>query len=104
MLPSQTDATHPDSQFLIKGAQDLVREATSATADKADALLAQGSSMLKAATDRVIDMQRTAIQNGKKIAGSTDEYVRENPWKALGITAGAAALVAALVATVIARR
>jgi ElaB/YqjD/DUF883 family membrane-anchored ribosome-binding protein len=98
MLPTQIDATHTDSQSLLKNAKDMVRAATSATADKADALLAQGSGMLKSATGKAVELEKAAIQGGKSIAGSTDEYVRDNPWKAVGIAAGAAALVAAVVA------
>jgi ElaB/YqjD/DUF883 family membrane-anchored ribosome-binding protein len=31
------------------------------------------------------------VQSAKNVAGSADEYVRQNPWVAIGLIAGAAA-------------
>jgi ElaB/YqjD/DUF883 family membrane-anchored ribosome-binding protein len=40
---------------------------------------------------------RIAIDNTRKAAKATDDYVHENPWKAIGVTAVAALLVGALI-------
>ena len=98
MLPSKIETVHTDMRTLVKDAQDLFREATSATGEKAEALRAKGMSMLDAATAKAQDMQAAAIETGKEIAESADDYVRENPWQAVAIAAGAGLLIGVLIA------
>ena len=98
MLSSKIETVHTDMRTLVKDAQDLFREATSATGEKAEALRAKGMSMLDAATAKAQDMQAAAIETGKEIAESADDYVRENPWQAVAIAAGAGLLIGVLIA------
>ena len=43
---------------------------------------------------------QTTVQDGAKYAmTTTDEYVRSNPWRAVGIAAGVGALIGFLAAT-----
>ncbi|CAN5123257.1 hypothetical protein BH11PSE11_BH11PSE11_24230 [soil metagenome] len=98
MLTSKIETTQAEAKNMLQGAQDLAREATSAASEKADELLGKGSNILKTAADKAMNMQAVAVKQGKKIAGSTDEYVRDNPWKSVGIAAGAAVLLGAVIA------
>ena len=41
------------------------------------------------------DIQRLVTKRGKEAATATDEFVRENPWAALGVAIGCAGSVAA---------
>jgi hypothetical protein len=68
MLPSKIATAHTDPQTLANGARNLA----SATAEKAEHLFAKGCNILKTATATVIDIPTDAIQNSKKLAGSTD--------------------------------
>jgi ElaB/YqjD/DUF883 family membrane-anchored ribosome-binding protein len=38
-------------------------------------------------------VQAAAIEAGKEIAATTDDYVQENPWRAIAISAGIGLLV-----------
>src|ERR1035437_11118072 len=98
MLSSKIETVHTDMRTLVKDAQDLFREATSATGEKVEALRAKGMSMLDVATAKAQERQAAAIETGKEIAESADDYVRENPWQAVAIAAGAGLLIGVLIA------
>lgn len=43
------------------------------------------------------DIQRLVTKRGKEAATATDEFVRENPWAALGVAAAVGCLVGFLI-------
>ncbi len=92
-----TIKTRSDIKGLLMDAQDLFRDATSATGSKADELRSKGLTLLDAAIEKAQDAQTAAVTTSKEIAQSAGEYVRENPWKAVAIVAGAALLASLLV-------
>jgi ElaB/YqjD/DUF883 family membrane-anchored ribosome-binding protein len=98
MLSSNIKTVQSDMRTLVRDAQDLFREATTATGEKADALRARGLSLLDTALAKAQDMQAAALETGKEMAESADAFVQENPWKAVGIAAGVGLLVGVLIA------
>ncbi|KRB94107.1 DUF883 family protein [Noviherbaspirillum sp. Root189] len=96
MLNSNIKTVRNDMRTLIKEAQDLFREATQSTGGKADELRAKGLSLLDTAMDRAQEVQGIAVEKSKVAAQSTDEFVQTNPWKAVGIAAGAGLVVGLL--------
>jgi ElaB/YqjD/DUF883 family membrane-anchored ribosome-binding protein len=92
-----TIKTRSDLKSLLMDAQDLFRDATSATGSKADELRNKGLSLLDTAIEKAQDAQSVAVTTSKEIAESAGDYVRENPWKAVAIVAGAALLASLLV-------
>lgn len=73
---------------LVKDAQELFREAAAATGDKADELRNKGLIMLEAAVEAAHNAQAVAVRKSKEVAACTDDYVHENPWRAVAIAAG----------------
>ena len=98
MLSSNLKTVRTDMKTLVKDAQDLFREATSATGEKAELLRSQGLTLLDAAMSKAQEVQTAAMETGKEMAESTDTYVQENPWKAVAISAGAGILIGMLIA------
>lgn len=98
MLSSNLKTVRTDMKTLVKDAQDLFREATSATGEKAELLRTQGLDLLDTALVKAQEVQTAAIQTGKEVAESTDTYVQENPWKAVAISAGVGVLIGMLIA------
>lgn len=82
-----------DMKTLVKDAQELFHEAAAATGEKADELRAKGMNLLDAAIVKAQNAQAVAIEKGKAAAATTDEYVQENPWRAVAISAGVGLLV-----------
>ncbi|HEX3914044.1 MAG TPA: hypothetical protein VHW71_11085 [Steroidobacteraceae bacterium] len=46
---------------------------------------------VKSARSAIADANSAAMETFKNVANSADEYVRENPWVAIGLIAGVAA-------------
>jgi ElaB/YqjD/DUF883 family membrane-anchored ribosome-binding protein len=89
MLESNIKTVRNDMRTLIKDAQDLFREATSNTGVKAEDLRNKGLTLLDTAMERAQEVQAAAVETGKEVAQTTDEFVQENPWAAVAIAAGA---------------
>ena len=96
MQTSNIKTVRNDMRTLIKEAQDLFREATYNTGDKADELRARGLALLDTAMERAHEVQAIALEKGKVAAQTTDDFVRERPWQAVGVAAGAGLLIGLL--------
>jgi ElaB/YqjD/DUF883 family membrane-anchored ribosome-binding protein len=97
MTTSKLKTTRNDMKSLVRDAQELFREATSATGEKAEELRSKGLNLLDTAMEKAHDVQAAAIETGKEIAGKTDDYVHENPWRAVAISAGVGVLLGFLI-------
>jgi ElaB/YqjD/DUF883 family membrane-anchored ribosome-binding protein len=98
MIQTNVKTARTDMRTLVKDAQDLFRQATSATGDKAELLRTQGLNLLDSAVSKAQEVQAAAVQTGKEVAETTDTYVQENPWKAVAISAGVGVLIGMLIA------
>ncbi len=81
-------------------AEDLLGQAAIETGTKANELRSQVAAKLTAARSKLQKLQEDAVDRAKAAAQVTDEYVRDNPWQAIG----AAAAVGFLIGVVISRR
>lgn len=82
-----------DVQNVVTEAQDLLKTVKDEGASKLDDVKSRVSSQYDAAREKFGELQ-TTVQDGAKAAmTTTDEYVRGNPWRAVGIAAVAGALV-----------
>ncbi|MDB5777279.1 MAG: hypothetical protein JWP38_3412 [Herbaspirillum sp.] len=84
-----------DVGTLLNEAQDLFREAATATALKADELRTRGMALLEDAATQAQAMRSTVVASGKELVANTDEYVNRNPWRAVAIST-AVGLIAGL--------
>lgn len=98
MFESKISSADHELKALVRDAQALFDEATAAGGAKAEELRAQGMKMLDHAIAVAHDLQETAIRKGRKIAHDADDYVHENPWRAIGIAGVAGLLIGMLIA------
>lgn len=97
MLTSNIKTVRNDMKTLVRDAQELFREATAATGEKAEELRNKGLVMLEAAMEKAHEIQTVAVEKGKQAAQSTDEFVHEHPWKAVAISAGIGLVIGMLI-------
>jgi ElaB/YqjD/DUF883 family membrane-anchored ribosome-binding protein len=81
-------------------ADSLLKQAASATGERAAELRSQVEAKLLAAKLKLYDLQDDAFDTAKAAARATDDYVRDNPWQ--GVGAGAA--IGFLLGVLISRR
>ena len=102
-IAKEKDKLVQDFNEVVTDAEQLLKSVASAGGDKAQALRADVEESLRAARVRLADLQRQAIAQTKALAKSTDAYVHENPWRAVGIAAGVATAVGLLLGLLINR-
>ena len=98
MLTSNIKTVRNDMKTLLKDAQELFREASEVTGEKAEELRAKGLVLLDTAMEKAQEAQAVALEKGKAAAQGADEFVHQNPWKAVAISAGVGMLIGMLVA------
>jgi ElaB/YqjD/DUF883 family membrane-anchored ribosome-binding protein len=91
------DALVKDFTEVLTEADSLLKQATKESGEKASDLRAQVEAKLRAAKLKLQDMQDDAMDRAKATARATDEYVRDNPWQALGVAAALGVLVGLLI-------
>lgn len=97
MLTSNIKTVRNDMKTLVKDAQDLLREAGMASGEKAEELRTKGLALLDVAMEKAHEVQIVALEKGKVAAQTTDQFVHEHPWKAVGIAAGIGLVVGMLI-------
>jgi len=86
-----------DIKVVLSDAEDLLKQAASATGERATELRATALSRLKQAKEKAADMQASVIEKSKQVARVTDDYVHEHPWTSIGVALGVGALIGLLV-------
>jgi ElaB/YqjD/DUF883 family membrane-anchored ribosome-binding protein len=77
-----------------EGMSNSVRNVGEVTASAAQRV----SDSLKRGRAALADMQAVASERAKECMHTTDTYVRENPWQAVGIAAGLGLVIGLLIA------
>ena len=86
-----------DVKSLISDADDTFRAMASATGEKAAELGERLRVKLRNAKEKMGDVQEVVADRAKAAARATDDFVHDNPWKAVGIAAGVGFLIGLLV-------
>ena len=77
-----------DVKVLTKDVQELLKATASVVGEKASEARVKVEESLKVAQDKLATVHESAKAKGKEAITATDEYVRDNPWNAVGIAAG----------------
>ncbi len=72
---------------VISDAQEILDSTKNATGEKIAALRESISIKLRDAKERLQDAEAAIVERSKACARATDDFVNDNPWKAVGIAA-----------------
>lgn len=72
---------------VIADAEALIKATANQGGEKVDQLRSQAEASLASAKDKIEDLHEDLIEKGREAVKATDDYVQENPWKAVGIAA-----------------
>jgi ElaB/YqjD/DUF883 family membrane-anchored ribosome-binding protein len=98
MGENTTSSLLDESQSILQKTEKLISDAASATGKEAEALQARVLAGLQEAKSRLIEAEDLTVEKAKIAAKVTDEYVHENPWKAIGIGAAVGVVIGMLIA------
>ncbi len=86
-----------DLRIVISDAEDLLRATASQAGEKAAAAREKIQDSLHRAKIKLAEAEDIMIDNARQAARATDEYVHDNPWRAVGIAAGVGLLIGLLI-------
>ena len=86
-----------DLRVVVADAEELLRATAGQAGEKVSAVRDRIQENLVAAKENLAAAQESVVIKTKQAARVTDEYVHENPWKAVGIGAGAGLIIGMLI-------
>ncbi|MGZ5037809.1 MAG: DUF883 family protein [Usitatibacter sp.] len=87
-----------DFRAVMTDAQDLLESLGNEGGARLDEVKSRAKSSIALAQRRVTELQSNAIARAKAAARGTQEYVSDNPWRAIGIGAGVGVVIGYLAA------
>lgn len=75
-----------DLRVVVADAEELLKATANQTGERIVAARAKAEESLKAAKIRLAEAQAVVVEKTKVAAKAADDYVRANPWKAVGIS------------------
>ncbi|MEJ7805415.1 MAG: DUF883 domain-containing protein [Telluria sp.] len=100
-IPTKTgtrDQLMSDLKTVIQDAESWLRNGSQMTGEELAMARAKFERTLSGAKADLIRFEETVVQRTKDAAKATDEFVTENPWKAVGVGAAAGILIGMLIA------
>jgi ElaB/YqjD/DUF883 family membrane-anchored ribosome-binding protein len=87
-----------DLKAVVADAEELLKATASQTGERIAAARAKAEESLKAAKARLAEQETAVMAKTKAAAKATEDYVRANPWKGVGIAAAIGLVLGILVA------
>jgi ElaB/YqjD/DUF883 family membrane-anchored ribosome-binding protein len=100
-IPTQTGARDQllsDLKTVIQDAEAWLRHSGHLTGEEFKAARARFERTLVKAKEDIVRLEEVAVEKAKVAAKATDEYVKENPWKAVGLGTAVGVVIGMLIA------
>lgn len=97
MTMVQKDKLMNDLRVVIADAEEMLRMTADEVGEGAADLRSRLQARLNQAKADLQHLQEVAVAKAKAAGHATDEFVHENPWKAIGIAAGIGLVVGLLI-------
>ena len=91
------DKLAQDLKIVISDAEELLRATASQAGEKVSVAREKIQDSLRHAKVKLAEVEDILVDKGKLAARATDEYVHDNPWKAVGIAAGVGLIIGMLI-------
>jgi ElaB/YqjD/DUF883 family membrane-anchored ribosome-binding protein len=100
-IPTQTgtrDQLLSDLKSVVQDAEAWLRHSGQMTGEQFEAAKAKFERTIVKAKDDIIRLEEAVVEKTKIAAKATDEYVQENPWKAVGVGTAIGVVIGLLIA------
>lgn len=95
--PPNRDRLVQDMRVVIADAEDLLRATANQAGEKISVARERIEDSLHQAKVKLAEAEALVSERAKEAARYTDEYVHENPWRAIGVAAGIGLLLGLLI-------
>ena len=100
-MPEFTDVSKDklvaDMKVVIADAEELLKATASAAGDRVSAARSRMEDSLRTERIKLAEAQEVVVDKAKAAARATDDYVHANPWRSVGIAAGAGLVIGMLI-------
>ena len=86
-----------DLRIVVSDAEELLRATASQAGEKVSEARERIQENLAVAKEHLAAVQQRVAEKTRQAARVTDDYVHENPWRAVGIAAGVGLIVGLLI-------
>lgn len=93
----QKDKLMADLRTVISDAEDLLRLGADQTGASATEWRAKVEDRLSRAKHKLADLQDSVVSKARAAGHAADDYVHENPWKAVAAAAGVGLIIGLLI-------
>jgi ElaB/YqjD/DUF883 family membrane-anchored ribosome-binding protein len=98
-ITDSKDKLMQEMKLVVADAEELLRATANQAGEGAASARARIQESLQVAKERLmIEAGDSAIERTRQAAKDTDQYVHDNPWQAIGISACVGAIVGMLIA------
>lgn len=91
------DRLAADLKRVIASAEELLAASTSQSADRIASARSRLESVLGDARVQLQDAEAALVERAKEAAATTERSIRDNPWKAVGLSAGVGLLLGVII-------
>lgn len=96
--PGARDQLMSDLKSVIADAEQWLRHGGQLTGDELAAAKAKFERTISGAKADLMRLEAAVVERTKEAAKATDEFVHENPWRAIGISAAVGLAVGVIIA------
>lgn len=86
-----------DLKLVVADAEDILRATAGAAGDKVAEMRQKIEVSLRDAKERLADVEAAVVDKAKAAAVATDDFVHEQPWKAVGVAAAIGLAIGVLI-------
>ncbi len=86
-----------DMKVVVSDAEEILRATAGVAGEKVGELRERIIDRLRDAKMRIADAEEMLLDRTKAAARATDDYVNDNPWRAVGIAAGIGLLLGIII-------
>jgi ElaB/YqjD/DUF883 family membrane-anchored ribosome-binding protein len=97
MTTVNKDKLIADMKVVVADAEELLRATASQAGDKVVELRGRIQDHLATARASLEDAQAAVVDKAKVVGRATDDYVHDNPWRAVGVAAGIGLVIGLLI-------
>ena len=97
LTTAQKDKLMGDLRLVIADAEELLRMTADQAGEGAAELRGRVQGRIQQARAELAHLQEVAVAQAKAAGHATDEFVHENPWKSIGVAAGAGLVIGLLI-------
>ena len=92
-----TDKIVQDLKVVVADAEELLRATASQAGERAAVARERIERSLERAKVKLAEAESVITEQTREMAHATDQYVHENPWRAVGVAAGIGLIIGLLI-------